>query len=68
MQRHPRRLMLCAAAATFGMQLLIACQANGMLMFHAPLSLVRLFFGWTLFYTAASGCACTRNGSAARSG
>ena len=51
MQRHPRRLMLCAAAATFGMQLLIACQANGMLMFHAPLSLVRLFFGWTLFYT-----------------
>ena len=30
---------------------LIACQANGMLMFHAPLSLVRLFFGWTLFYT-----------------
>lgn len=51
MQRHPRRLMLCAAAATFGMQLLLACQANGMLMFHAPLSLVRLFFGWTLFYT-----------------
>ena len=51
MQRHPRRLMLCAAAATFGMQLLIACQANGMLMFHAPLSLVRIFFGWTLFYT-----------------
>ena len=51
MQRHPRRLMLCAAAATFGMQMLIACQANGMLMFHAPLSLVRLFFGWTLFYT-----------------
>ena len=36
MQRHPRRLMLCAAAATFGMQLLLACQANGMLMFHAP--------------------------------
>ena len=33
------------------MQMLIACQANGMLMFHAPLSLVRLFFGWTLFYT-----------------
>lgn len=51
MQRYPRRLMLCAAAATFGMQLLLACQANGMLMFHAPLSLVRLFFGWTLFYT-----------------
>ena len=76
MQRYPRRLMLCAAAATFGMQMLIACQANGMLMFHAPLSLVRLFFGWTLFYTGGiwlrlhekwQRCLCERAGVAALS-
>lgn len=43
MQRYPRRLMLCAAAATFGMQMLIACQANGMLMFHAAFAGPPLF-------------------------
>lgn len=43
--------MLCAAAATFGMQLLIACQANGMLCFTRRFRWSGLFFGWTLFYT-----------------